>query len=410
MTPSIADAEWLAEPHLQTVLGALARDGEEARVVGGAVRNALLGLPAKDIDIATTRLPDNVIAVTEAEGYRPVPTGIEHGTVTIVTPAGPYEVTTLRTDLETDGRHAVVAFGRDWQSDAERRDLTVNALYAESDGRVVDLVGGVADLEKRLIRFIGDPDRRIEEDALRILRFFRFHAQYGAGRPDAEGLKACARHKGMLSALSAERVWSELRRLLGTPDPHRTVLWMRQTSVLTSILPESERWGIDGLGPLIAVEERLDLEPDPLLRLMAIIPLSTERVAALSERLRLSNEERDRLLEWAGAEFGEKTWTDTPAETERTLYRKGSRPYIDHALLALARSVASADDDLGQRLHERIALALNWKPLTFPIKGRDLIENGAAPGPDLGRMLGRLEDEWIASGFKLDRDELLARM
>src|SRR5690606_10002862 len=218
--------------------------GEEARIAGGAVRNALFGEPVADVDIATTTPPQETVRRAEAAGFKAVPTGFEHGTVTVVAEGRPFEVTTLRADVETDGRRARVVFGRDWQADAERRDFTINALYAEADGTVVDLVGGLADIAARRLRFIGDAEARIREDYLRILRFFRFFAWYGEGRPDAEGLKACARLKGGLSGLSAERVWAETKKLLSAPDPSRALLWMRQTGVLAASLAESEKWGI----------------------------------------------------------------------------------------------------------------------------------------------------------------------
>src|SRR5690606_26477555 len=233
-----------SDPALQRLLAVLSADDEEARVAGGAVRNALLGQEVADIDIATTCVPDETIRRAEAAGFRTVPTGYEHGTVTVVADKHAYEVTTLRADVETVGRRASVLFGRDWQADAERRDFTINGLYAEADGTVVDLVGGLADIEAKRLRFIGDPETRIREDYLRILRFFRFFAWYGEGRPDAEGLKACARLKEGLSGLSAERVWAETKKLLSAPDPSRALLWMRQTGVLAASLAESEKWGI----------------------------------------------------------------------------------------------------------------------------------------------------------------------
>ena len=224
------------------------------------------------MDIATTCLPDEVTKRAEANGFKCVPTGIAHGTVTVVVEGTPYEVTTLRADMATDGRRAEVAFGRDWKVDAARRDFTVNGLYADLDGRVIDLVGGIADIKSRTIRFIGDPEARIREDHLRILRFFRFFAWYGKGRPDAEGLKACARLKETVKQLSAERVWAELKKLLSAPDPSRALLWMRQSGVLSVALPESEKWGIDAVHGLVAAERDLSWPRDPLLRLMSIIP------------------------------------------------------------------------------------------------------------------------------------------
>ncbi|MCB1454191.1 MAG: CCA tRNA nucleotidyltransferase, partial [Rhizobiaceae bacterium] len=302
---SIAKAKWLADADLQTLLSVLSADGEEARIAGGAVRNALLGEPVTDIDIATTNLPEAVIARAEAAGFKTVPTGIDHGTVTVIAGGTPYEVTTLRADIETDGRHARVEFGRDWQRDAERRDFTINGMYADADGQVVDLVGGLADLQSRTLRFIGDAEDRIKEDYLRVLRFFRFFAWYGSGRPDAEGIKASARLKAGLDGLSAERVWSELRKLLSAPDPSRALLWMRQTGVLTRVLRESEKWGIDAVPGLIDAESAQGWKPDALLRLASMVPPDAKRLAGLAERLRLSNAEAERLQAWARA--------DTPA-------------------------------------------------------------------------------------------------
>ncbi len=218
---SIADnAPWLKDLSLQKLLAVLSSGGEGARVVGGAVRNTLLGQRVGDLDIATTCLPNETSRRAEEAGFKVVPTGIEHGTVTVIANEQPYEVTTLRADVETDGRHAEVAFGRDWRVDAERRDFTINALYVEADGTIIDLVGGLADIESRTLRFIGDPEQRIREDYLRILRFFRFFAWYGKGRPESEGLKACARLKDGLARLSAERVWSELKKFWLPRIPH----------------------------------------------------------------------------------------------------------------------------------------------------------------------------------------------
>lgn len=288
---SLSDQAWFRQPALRRVLDLLNADGGEARIAGGAVRNALMGVPAGDVDIATTLVPQEVVARAKAAGIKAVPTGIEHGTVTLVASGTPFEVTTLRRDVETDGRRAQVAFGTDWQQDAERRDLTINALYATADGEVVDLVGGLPDIETKTVRFIGDADQRIAEDHLRILRFFRFFAFYGGGRPDADGLRACARAKDKLAVLSAERVWSETKKLLAAPDPFRALLWMRQSGVLSAILPETEKWGIDTIPALVATEQALQWDPDPLLRLSAMVPPDAERLSALAQRLRLSRAE-----------------------------------------------------------------------------------------------------------------------
>ncbi|WP_292200639.1 CCA tRNA nucleotidyltransferase, partial [Mesorhizobium sp.] len=327
-------ADWLGEKHLQKLLAALKEGGEEARVAGGAVRNALIGQPVADIDIATTTVPEDTIRRAQAAGFKTVPTGIEHGTVTAIAGGKAYEVTTLRADIETDGRRAKVIFGRDWKADAARRDFTINALYAEADGAIVDLVGGVADIEARRLRFIGDPEARIREDYLRILRFFRFFAWYGDGRPDAEGLKACARLKDGLGRLSAERVWSELKKLLSAPDPSRALLWMRQAGVLTAVLPESEKWGIDAIHGLVRTEKGLGWDADPLLRLEAVVPPDAARMKTLAERLRFSTDEGERLRHWAQTVPPEPKTTET--ELSKRLYFGDRQGFVDRLRLALA--------------------------------------------------------------------------
>ncbi|RWQ30017.1 CCA tRNA nucleotidyltransferase [Mesorhizobium sp.] len=403
-------ADWLGERHLQRLLAALADGGEEARVAGGAVRNALIGQPVADVDIATTTVPDETIRRAEAAGFKAVPTGIEHGTITIVAGGKPFEVTTLRADIETDGRRAKVSFGRDWKADAERRDFTINALYAEADGTIVDLVGGIADIEARRLRFIGDPEARIREDYLRILRFFRFFAWYGDGRPDAEGLKACARLKEGLGQLSVERVWSELKKLLSAPDPSRALLWMRQAGVLTSVLPESEKWGIDAIHALTRAEKDLGSTPDPLLRLEAIVPPDAARMKTLAERLRFSVSDAGRLRQWAlTAPVEPKT---TEAGLAKRLYRGDRQGIVDRLRLSLASARARAVEDNDALLEaggfsRLLAFAEKWKKPGFPLKGADLTRLGASPGPKLGATLKNLENEWIESGFALDRGALL---
>ncbi|RWC36606.1 MAG: CCA tRNA nucleotidyltransferase [Mesorhizobium sp.] len=405
-------ADWLGEKHLQRLLAALADGGEEARVAGGAVRNALIGQPVADVDIATTTVPDETIRRAEAAGFKAVPTGIEHGTITIVAGGKPFEVTTLRADIETDGRRAKVSFGRDWKADAERRDFTINALYAEADGTIVDLVGGVADIEARRLRFIGDPEARIREDYLRILRFFRFFAWYGDGRPDAEGLKACARLKEGLGQLSVERVWSELKKLLSAPDPSRALLWMRQASVLTSVLPESEKWGIDAIHALTRAEKDLGWTPDPLLRLEAIVPPDAARLKALAERLRFSVSDAGRLRQWALTVPVEPKTTE--AELAKRLYRGDHQGLVDRLRLSLASARGRAVEDNDALLEaggfsRLLAFAGKWKKPDFPLKGADLTTLGASPGPKLGATLKNLENEWVESGFALDRGALLER-
>ena len=413
MNVSIAGrADWLGNMHLQRLLSVLAEVGEEARVAGGAVRNALMGQPVADIDIATTCLPQETIRRAEAAGFKAVPTGIEHGTVTVIAGGKPYETTTLRADIETDGRRAKVSFGRDWKLDAERRDFTINALYAQADGTVVDLIGGVADIEARRLRFIGDPEARIREDYLRILRFFRFFAWYGDGRPDAEGLKACARLKDGLVQLSAERIWSELKKLLSAPDPSRALLWMRQAGVLTSALPESEKWGIDAIHGLTKAEKDLGWAADPLLRLEAIVPPDAARMKTLADRLRLSTAEAERLRHWALATIVEPKTTE--GELAKRLYRGDRQGFVDRLRLSLAAARVRAVEDNDALLEaggfsRLLAFALKWEKPLFPLKGADLTALGAVPGPKLGEILKNLEAEWIEAGFAPDRGALLER-
>ena len=405
-------AEWLADPALQKLLALLNEGGEEARIAGGAVRNTLLGEPAGDIDIATTTLPDETIARATRAGFKAVPTGYEHGTVTVIAGGVPHEVTTLRADVETFGRKARVRFGRDWRQDAERRDFTMNALYADADGRVVDLVGGLADLESRTIRFIGDAEARIREDYLRILRFFRFFARYGSGPPDAEGLKACAKLKEGIDGLSAERVWAELKKLLSAPDPSRALLWMRQSGVLTRILPESEKWGIDFIHGLVTAERDLGWPPDPALRLASIIPPDPVRVTAMAQRLRLSNADRDRLVAWAAAPGMKPDMSES--QLAKLAYRTGREGLSDRLTLALASARARAVEDDGA-LREaggwyRLKKFLDgWDMPKFPVAGADLIALGVPAGPKMGNLLRDLEERWVDAGFTPDRDGLLAQ-
>lgn len=409
-TASVAAADWFRKTAVQTVM-ALLNDEGEARIVGGAVRNTLMGLPVGDIDIATTLLPEAVAERALAAGIKCVPTGIAHGTVTLVVDGEPLEVTTLRVDVATDGRRAEVAFSTDWEADAKRRDLTMNGLYADEGGHVIDLVGGLADIESGTVRFIGDAATRIEEDYLRILRFFRFFAWYGRGRPDADGLRACARLKSGLTQLSSERVWSELKRLLAAPDPCRSLLWMRQSGVLDVVLPESEKWGIDAIFPLVRTETDLEWPADALLRLMAIVPPDGQRMTALADRLRLSNAEAKRLGAWAGTTCPPDDAADTALR--RLLYRSPPGAVVDRLRLRLAqlRGKAEIEDDAlvaAGSVSRLLKAADGWRRPEFPLTGADLKTRGIEAGPAMGRELARLEDLWVDSDFTLSRDELLS--
>jgi len=409
----IAGQSWFSKPGLQRIFSLLNADGGEARVVGGAVRNALMGLPVGDIDMATTLPPHDVVERAKDAGIKAVPTGIDHGTVTLVVDGEGYEVTTLRRDVTTDGRHAEVAFGTDWKEDAERRDLTINALYADASGEVIDLIGGLADIETKTVRFIGDAATRIAEDHLRILRFFRFFAYYGSGRPDADGLRASARAKDKLSTLSAERVWSEMKKLLSADDPSRTLLWMRQAGVLAQILPETEKWGIDSIHGMVATEQALGWKPDPMLRLASIIPPDAERVAALSSRLRMSKNEAARLDQWAKAPAVDPTLAETALD--RLLYRQGVEGVKTRLKLAL--SSARADMSAGEAAMQKIAKlstllarAEKFNKPSFPLSGADVLAAGLPVGPQVGEVLSELEAAWVDGNFAADRETLLARL
>ncbi len=410
---NLADEAWFKDPSLKRAFDLLNADGGEGRVVGGAVRNSLMGLPVSDIDMATTLTPDVVMKRAEAAAIKAVPTGLAHGTVTLVISGKPFEVTTLRADVETDGRRAKVAFSNDWRTDAERRDLTINALYVDAEGEVIDLVGGLADIEKRNIRFIGDAPTRIAEDYLRVLRFFRFFAYYGSGRPDADGLRASAGARAKLKTLSAERVWSELRKLLSAPDPGRALLWMRQMGVLTEIVPESEKWGIDAIPALVTTESALDWAPDPLLRLAAIVPPDADRMEKMAARLRLSNADTNILKTWATTQPVDDELSS--AAFDRLLYRDGKSGIVMRLKLALAVARGKAEGDLKEmarsaRLGKLLDHAQLWQKPGFPLTGGDILAAGIAPGKAVGEKLLMLEKEWIDGNFTQDRAALLARL
>ncbi|MRN65614.1 CCA tRNA nucleotidyltransferase [Brucella sp. 10RB9213] len=406
-------ADWLNAKPLQALFTALNRDGGEARVVGGAVRNTLLGTRVSDVDLATTHLPEETVRLASEAGFKPVPTGMEHGTITVVVQGHPFEVTTLRRDIETNGRHAKVAFGTDWKADAERRDFTINALYVTADGTVIDQVGGLADIETRTLRFIGDAEQRIREDYLRILRFFRFFAWYGSGRPEAEGLRASARLKDGIAQLSAERIWSEMKKLLGAPDPSRALLWMRQAGVLNLVLPESEKWGIDAIHGLVRTQSDLGWQADPLLRLESLVPPDAARMEELGKRMKMSNAERARLEAWARADAVKPGLSEQALK--KAIYRGSKQALLDRIRLAYAaaRQEAVGSDEAMIRaggFARLLDAAEHYDAPVFPVTGGDLLARGIEKGPGLGETLRSLETLWIDSGFSLDREALLEKL
>ena len=403
MSVVLRDWALLRQPAFRKVMAALDGERGSTRIVGGAVRDALLGKNVADADLATIFPPAEVIARAEAAGLKTAPTGIDHGTVTVIAEGHPFEVTTLRRDVATDGRRAVVHFTEDWKEDAQRRDFTMNALYCDAAGNVFDPLGGIEDLKAGRVRFIGKAEDRIREDYLRILRFFRFLAWYGKGRPDPEGLKACARLRAGIATLSAERVWAELKRLLKAPDASRSLLWMRTTEILQAALPES--WGIDAIHRLIAAEKAEGWQPDPLLRLEAILPPHRGKIVALAERLRLSRAEAARLLAWADAAEPDPSVLDV--QFNKMLYRSGREGIEDRLRHALARELDKDHADAAAELRRLLEAARSWTKPAFPLSGKDLVAKGMQPGPEVGRRLSEIEERWVESGFSLTRDALL---
>ena len=400
--PSLKAAEWLTRRETNAVFDALSHNGIETRAVGGAVRNTLLGLPVTEIDLATTAVPERVVALAEKAGLKAVPTGIDHGTITVVANGVPFEVTTLRCDVETFGRHAKVAFTTSWEEDASRRDFTLNALYADRDGTVFDPLGGFADLAAGRVRFIGDAEARIKEDYLRILRFFRFNAYYGKGEMDPDGLKAAVRLRGGLEQLSAERVGGELRRILVAPGALRTIEALYDYGLLTGLLGGVPRLG--SFAKLFAIETAVGSTANAALRLATLTIFVEEDVARLVQRLRLSNAEQAVLMLAAQAGLAAALPDETAAK--EALYRLGAGSYQAYLLLAWAESGAGPDD---RCWNSAFTLPDRWHAPCFPLRGPDIMALGELKGPEIGEALRRLERDWIEGGFGLDREQLLAK-
>jgi poly(A) polymerase len=383
---------------------ALTRNGGAARFVGGAVRNALLKEPVGDVDIATPLSPAEVIDRLKQSGLSAIPTGIEHGTVTAVSSGTPFEVTTLRRDVSTDGRRATVAFTTEWSEDAARRDFTINALYASEHGEIFDYFGGLADLKARRVRFVGDPTTRIREDYLRILRLFRFHAWYGKGELDADALKAAAAEKAGLKLLSGERVQKELLRLLEAKYPIAALRTMQHVSILVEILPSGLQ--LDRVARLVDIESVNRREPDDLLRLAALLPDDPKIARQLSQSLKLSNADKDRLIDAVEPDH-RMSGSLSPPEARQLLYRLGRQRFVDQMLLRWSDVQCDPQDGHWRKL---LKLAESWKRPELPIDGRDVMAKGIDEGPKIGTTLRALEEEWIEADFAPDRRALLRRL
>ncbi len=393
---------WMREPATLSVVEALRGGGRSARFVGGCVRDTLLGRPVQDVDIATPEPPANVLKLLGDAGMKVIPTGLDHGTVTAVSDGHHFEITTLRADVETYGRHARVAFTDDWEADAWRRDFTVNALYADPDGTVYDPTGGLRDLDDRRIRFVGNPDQRIEEDALRLLRFFRFHALYGKGEPDAEALAACAAAAEKVGILSGERVSAELQRLLSAPDPVPVVTVMAETGVLDHV--------IENVGPVapLAATVRVETqrrEVDPLRRAAVLLLGKKPAAERLAARLRLSRAKSKRLVAIAGDGFAVDPGTDDLA-LRHLLFHYGHDRLADRIIVNWAMT-AGADTAEWEAL---LARAAGLAVPRFPLRGADALDLGVPPGPIVGDILDEVAAWWEDGDFNADRAAALAHL
>ena len=402
MPPSIADADWLNWAETKSVFDAITSAGFAVRAVGGSVRNALLGEVVDEVDLATDAPPDGVIEASVRAGLNTIPTGLQHGTVTVLAGARAFEVTTLRRDVETHGRQATVAFTKDWVADAERRDFTMNALYADAEGAVFDPLGGYADLMARRVRFIGDPVARIREDYLRILRFFRINAQFGSQPYSRSGLQACVGERAGLGQLSAERVHGELLRLLVAPGAQPALRSMLEFGLLSGVLG-----GVPALSRfnrLVECESNVKAPAEPMRRLFALAVMTEEDVARLAQHLKLSNAETKRLRTILTARSPVAGFELQAAKA--LLYELGGEAFGDVALMAATQARNETDAlawvgayDLPQR----------WDPPAFPIDGSDLIAMGLPEGPELGELLLALESQWVEGDFSLGREALKQR-
>jgi poly(A) polymerase len=391
---------WMISPETRAVMDALG----EARFVGGVVRNSLMGREVSDIDIATPLTPDEVTKRLEAVKLKAVPTGVEHGTVTAISNGRPYEVTTLRRDVSTDGRRAVVTFTTDWAEDAQRRDFTMNALYADATGEVFDTVGGVADLKAGRVRFVGDPVTRIREDFLRILRLFRFHAWYGKSEIDKPALQACAAEKAGLRQLSGERIAKEMLKLLAAEDPVPVLRSMAATGILSEVLPGE--LNIVRLERLVAIDGTNFFQPDAILRLAALLPDRAAAAHEITDRWKLSNADRDRLADIAGNTDKIVSYLSIK-EVRKLLYKLGTARFKDRVSLKWAEDPKETNFVQWRAL---LAMADAWQRPKFPLDGGNVMAAGVPQGPLIGKILTEVEEWWIDSDFIDDEFSLAERL
>lgn len=402
--------DWMGARDTFAILDAISAGGASVRFVGGCVRDAILGRPVSDIDLATDAEPARVIELLAARKIRTVPTGIDHGTITAIPDERPFEITTLRQDVETDGRRAAVKFTRDWSVDAARRDFTMNALSADPDGTVYDYVGGLSDLRSGSVRFIGDAAARIAEDHLRILRFFRFHATYASTVPDAEALQACREASGYVEKLSGERVWQEMARILVVDEPMQVFALMEDTRILRVLFPV--RRSTSRLQALAALEGMLNVAPEPVRRLTALIQPDRKEASQIAARLRLSRADTSRL-DNLSASRGESRAGMPALALRRALYTLGVDFFRDLILLDWADQIARDPSAAGGNIQDwkdTWDAANDWIPPHFPLTGEDIIAAGVREGPDVGEILEDVEEWWIDQAFRPDRDGCLERL
>ncbi|USG61885.1 CCA tRNA nucleotidyltransferase [Sneathiella marina] len=387
--------DWSGWPEVKRVFSAISEVNGTARFVGGCVRDALLGITSDDIDICTDLTPIDTIDALERKSIRVIPTGLAHGTVTAVINKCKFEITTLRVDVQSHGRHADVRFTKDWYSDASRRDFTINAIYLDPTGEIFDPFEGISDLKDGRVRFIGNPEERIAEDRLRILRFFRFFARFGGNIPDKEALNACRKNAQYLESLSAERVQKELLQILAVVDPLPAVKLMAKNQILKVILPGAPNTSL--LASLLS----LPFDTDSIQRLACLLGGEPDHAARAAQKLKFSRKLENRLLVMCDSN-DEALRSEHQKQT--VLYRLGKQGFIDQALLYCSRK-----GDV-RELETSLDLAENWCVPVFPISGSDLTELGVAPGPEMGQLLKKMEQSWVSSGFSLTKEILISEV
>lgn len=403
---------WMEEEETRKVMAALEQEGDESRFVGGCVRDAILGKKIKDIDIGTTHLPTMATQLLQEEGIKVIPTGIDHGTVTAVINKKHFEITTLRRDIDCDGRYATVKFTDNWEEDAARRDFTINALSMDLSGNVYDYFGGIEDLEKGVLRFVGDSSERIKEDYLRILRFFRFYSYYGKGVIETDQIKACGDNIDGLKNLSGERIQAEMIKILNSPDPLYVISIMDQIGILKEIIPgftsPLEMWVFQ-----ILLENNIgNIDRLALIRLASILIINEpteEKVNALSDRWKLSNDDKKYLLNILFSPFVIKSDNEI-ADVKRAIRLLGNEQFIEHSFLYEALEDYQHQDkknSIQKAFKEMRELAKTWNAPEFPLSGGDLLKAGVEEGQELGKLLKKAEDYWESKDYKSTKEELL---